>query len=45
MPYFVQSGMGMGFLLLKGVTLYVDGSPAGEQSISAGIAGFFPIGR
>ena len=41
--YFVQAGMGMGFLLPKGITLYVDGSPAGEQSISAGIAAFFPI--
>ena len=43
--YFVQAGMGTAFLLPKGITLYVDGSPAGEQAISAGIAGFFPVGR
>lgn len=41
--YFVQAGMGMAFLLPKGLTIYVDGSPAGEQAISAGLAAFFPI--
>jgi hypothetical protein len=42
--YFVQAGMGMSFLLPKGLTLYVDGSPAGEQAISAGLAFFIPTG-
>ncbi len=42
--YFVQAGMGMAFLLPKGLTIYVDGSPAGEQAVSAGLAAFFPLG-
>ena len=41
--YFVQAGMGMGFLLPKGFTIYIDGSPAGEQAISAGLALYLPI--
>ena len=40
--YFVQAGMGMGFLLPRGVTLFIDGSPAGEQAISAGAAIYLP---
>jgi hypothetical protein len=42
--YFVQAGMGMAFMLPKGITIYVDGSPAGEQAISAGLAWFLPVG-
>lgn len=42
--YFVQAGMGMGFLLPRGFTIFVDGSPAGEQAISAGLAYYFPVG-
>ena len=41
--YFVQAGMGMGFILPKGITLYIDGSPAGQQSVSAGLAYFIPV--
>ena len=41
--YFVQAGMGMSFLLPRGFTIYVDGSPAGEQAISAGLAYFIPV--
>jgi hypothetical protein len=42
--YFVQAGMGTAFMLPKGFTIYVDGSPAGEQAISAGLALFLPVG-
>lgn len=41
--YFVQAGMGMGFLLPKGFTIYIDGSPAGEQALSAGLAFYLTI--
>ena len=43
--YFIQAGMGTAFLLPKGFTVYVDGSPAGEQAVSAGLAWFLPVGR
>jgi hypothetical protein len=41
--YFVQAGMGMSFLLPKGFAIYVDGSPAGEQAITAGAAFYLPL--
>jgi hypothetical protein len=36
--YFFMAGMGMAFLLPAGFTIFVDGSPLGEQAISAGLA-------
>jgi len=41
--YFVQAGMGMSFILPRGFTIYVDGSPAGEWAISCGLAYFIPV--
>jgi hypothetical protein len=36
--YFFEAGMGMSFLLPAGITIFIDGSPAGEQAVSAGLA-------
>jgi hypothetical protein len=36
--YFVQIGLGGALLLPAGLTLFVDGSPAGERSLAGGLA-------